>query len=73
MTKYARVDGYPNLVRDLDTNAIINTDKLSSISYDNLRKKKEDSEIRLEHIESDLNELKSSIEEIKTLMRSILK
>ena len=34
MKKYAKVEGYENLVRDLETSAIINTDHISLNNYD---------------------------------------
>lgn len=70
--RYAKVEGYPNLIRDLDTNAIINTDSIESINYDrsrNLRKKKEE---ELNYIKSDIDDMKSSIQEIKLLLKEIL-
>jgi len=70
--RYAKVEGYPNLIRDLDTNAIINTDSIESVNYDcsrNLRKKKEE---ELNHIKSDIDDMKSSIQEIKLLLKEIL-
>lgn len=70
--RYAKVEGHPNLIRDLDTNAIINTDSIESVNYDrsrNLRKKKEE---ELNHIKSDIDDMKSSIQEIKLLLKEIL-
>lgn len=70
--RYAKVQGYPNLIRDLDTNAIINTDSMESINYDrsrNLRKRKEN---ELNNIKSDIDDMKSSIQEIKLLLKEIL-
>lgn len=72
MKRYAKVDGHPNLLRDLETNAIINTDKISLDSYTIAKQKKEDEVRRIEGIEKDLNQLKSSIDEIKFLLQGIL-
>jgi hypothetical protein len=72
MKKYAKVDGHPNLLRDLDTNAIINTDKVSLDSYTIAKKKREEEKNRIERIEEDLNQLKSSIDEIKHLLGKIV-
>lgn len=68
---YAKVDGHPNLIRDLKTNAIINTDKVSLDSYTIAKQKKEQEVKRIDTIENDLNELKSSIDEIKQLLRTL--
>jgi hypothetical protein len=40
--KYAKVEGYPNLLRNLDTNAIINTDEMASNNYDLIKKRREE-------------------------------
>jgi hypothetical protein len=70
--KYAKVEGHPNLLRDLSSNAIINTDTLSFNQY-NLNKQKRTSEKqRIDKIEFELNNLKSSIEEIKFLLKGIV-
>jgi hypothetical protein len=70
--KYAKVEGHPNLLRDLSSNAIINTDTLSFNQY-NLNKQKRASEKqRIDKIEFELNDLKSSIEEIKSLLKGIV-
>lgn len=70
--KYAKVEGHPNLLRDLSSNAIINTDTLSFNQY-NLNKQKRASEKqRIDKIEFELNDLKSSIEEIKSLLKGII-
>jgi tetrahydromethanopterin S-methyltransferase subunit B len=61
--EYKRVKGYPNFVRDPGTGAIIN------INRDELKQKKEKEE-RLNKIESDVNELKDTLNEILTLLRN---
>jgi hypothetical protein len=70
--KYARVDGYPNLIRDLDTNAIINTDSIESSNYDRNRKIRQRKSEEIDIIKSDLINIKSSIEEIKNLLGRIV-
>lgn len=69
--QYAKVEGHPNLLRDLTTNAIINTDQLSSDQYTKLKNKKSQEKQKIEKLSSDVEDLKSSIEEIKNLLRSI--
>lgn len=73
MTIYAKVEGYPNLVRDLDTNAIINTDTIELNNYNLLKNKKSMEKERIDKIENDLSDLKSSIDEIKQLLKHIVK
>jgi hypothetical protein len=73
MDKYARIEGHPNLVRDIHTNAIINTDKKLLDNYNAQRLKKEKEASRINVIESDLNSLKLAIDEIKQLLKDLSK
>lgn len=73
MDKYARVEGHPNLVRDVKTNAIINTDQTALDNYVMQKLKKEEEFSRLNAIESDLNSLKLTIGEIKQLLKDLSK
>lgn len=73
-----KVEGHPHLVRDAQTNAILNTDFQGHSSYISLRnaKKKEINRITslecdINNIKSDLNDLKSDLSEIKTLLGKI--
>lgn len=70
--RYAKVEGYPNLIRDLDTNAIINTDSIESLNYERnkIMRKRKDEEINM--IKSDIVNIKSSIEEIKIFLKEII-
>jgi uncharacterized membrane-anchored protein len=72
MDHYAKVEGHPNLLRDLKSNAIINTDKIGLDNYTLIKKRKELEIQRIDKMESDLTELKSSIEEIKFLLKGII-
>ena len=69
--KYAKVEGHPNLLRDLSNNAIINTDTLSFNQYNLNKQKRSLEKQRIDKMESELNDLKSSIEEIKLLLKGI--
>lgn len=69
--KYAKVEGHPNLIRDLTSNAIINTDTLAFNQYNLNKQKRESDKQKINRIESDLIELKSSIDEIKSLLKGI--
>ena len=75
---YLKVEGYSNLVRDPNTNAILNTDNRGYNYYVNARNSKRHELNRIDRIESnlgnfksDLDELKSSIDDIKILLRKI--
>jgi len=67
------VEGHNNLVRDVVTNGIINTDKSGYESYIQLRKMKKKDSLRIDKIEENLSSLKDDISEIKRLLSSISK
>jgi len=67
------VDGYNHLVRDEVTNAILNTNIDEYKNYLELKSIKEQENARIESLESDLNNIKGDIGEIKDLLRSLLK
>ena len=69
--KYAKVEGHPHLLRDLSTNAIINTDIKTSEQYLRTRERKKEEQKKIDSIESDIEELKSSMNEIKQLLRNL--
>lgn len=71
-SKYAKVEGYPNLLRDLDTNAIINIDSIEYDNYTIAKIKREQEQMKMQYIENELDNLKSSMEEIKQLLKSIV-
>lgn len=76
--RFLTVEGHPHLVRDVQTNAIINTDDQSHKSYLSLRnaKKRELGTIRnieseMDQLKSDVSDLKSDLTEIKNLLRNL--
>ena len=56
--RYFKVEGHSFLVRDSQTNAIVNRDKQGYDSYKNLRKAKGKEKERLDRLENDVNEIK---------------
>ena len=65
---YAKVENHPNLIRDLNTNAIINTDRKSLHNYNKLKETKNTEKTRIDNLENELNQIKDSILEIKQLL-----
>ena len=66
---YVVVEGYPNLVRDKRSNAIINTDSVAimhSKHRQKLRREREQKDMtqkdRLDNLEKDISEIKRSLE-----------
>jgi hypothetical protein len=66
--KYAKVNGYPNLLRDLDTNAIINVDSTESTNYDRLKRKKILEKTEINKMKEDIEDLKKSIDKLSTII-----
>lgn len=64
MKKYAKVEGHSSLIRDLQTNAIINTDYISSKQYDSVKKKRQEEKTRLEKLENDINDIKTLLQQL---------
>ena len=67
-----QVKGNANLFRDKSSNAILNTDMNAYQNYMESKKIKEKESQRMSDIESDLNSLKSDMNEIKTMLRSLV-
>lgn len=67
-----QVKGHSNLFRDKSSNAILNTDMNAYQNYMESKKVKEQEENRVTNIENDLNVLKSDIDEIKSMLRSLV-
>jgi chromosome condensin MukBEF ATPase and DNA-binding subunit MukB len=72
MDRYIKVEGNSNLVRDLKTNAILNTDTQSLNQYIALKNKKNKEREKINTLSNDIEELKSSMEEIKSLLKGII-
>jgi len=68
MSNSVKVQGHPHLVRDLKSQAIINTDSNAYARYmaRKAKQSKKDDEIR--SVIRDVNELKNEMKEIKNLL-----
>jgi hypothetical protein len=70
--EYLKVKGYSNLIRDPKTNSIINTSTSEYQEYISNRDVKKNEEQKIQYIENDLAMMKSDLNEIKALLRSLL-
>ena len=71
-TNHIKVEGHSSLVRNAETSAIVNTDKTAYVSYmKRVNKSKQESE-SLENAIHDIDDLKSDMLEIKTLLQQLL-
>lgn len=62
------VEGRPNLYRDSNSNAIINTDNLAYNQHMKYLKEKELEKYKIESLESEISNIKTDIAEIKNLL-----
>jgi hypothetical protein len=66
--KYAKVKENPELVRDMDSKAVLNTNVSALQAYKKKREKQQEVNAAID----DINNMKNEINEIKTLMQRIL-
>ena len=66
-----KVKGHPNLIRDENSNAILNTNSSEYDNYVSIRAKRKQRGERIDNMENDLKSLKDDINEIKTLLRAL--
>jgi len=66
-----KVEGHQNLIRDENTNAILNTNLSEYDQYLSLRYKRKKGTDRIDNMENDLKNLKDDINEIKTLLKAL--
>ena len=67
-----QIKGHKNLVRDLETGAILNTDSDTAIARKQLREQKKNEREQLEKNTNDINSMKEEVTEIKDMVKQIL-
>ena len=72
MSKIAKVEGYDNLIRDLNTNAIVNTNETEFTAYIRKYKAREKNNDMLRDTIKEINTLKSELFEIKKLLKEVI-
>ena len=72
MEKYLKVESDISLVRDTDSNAIINQNQSEFDKFMELSRKKHEEKKKFDNMRSDLNSLKQDMDEIKTLLKNIM-
>ena len=70
--RFLKVEGHSYLVRDTESNAIINTDRKGHASYIALRRSKRVDVERVKTLQNDVQELKSDLGDIKSMLRQLL-
>lgn len=66
------VEGRPNLYRDKNSGAIINTDNNAYQQHLKHMQKTKNEQIKMETLESDVNSIKNEISELKSLVIQLL-
>ena len=72
MNEYIRVKNNNTLLRDQKSNAIVNDSKQEYEKYMLLKKQKEKETNRVENLESEVNDIKNDLGEIKSLLKSFI-
>lgn len=72
MSKFVKVKSDVSLVRDMDSNAIVNQNQSEYDKFMSLSKKKYKERNELDTMKSDLDALKTDMEEIKSLLKSMV-
>lgn len=70
--EHSKIDGHSNLIRDESTKAVINTSMSEYNSYISQKKLKEKENQKIQNLEKDFVSMKSDLDEIKVLLRSLL-
>ena len=70
--RFLKVEGHSYLLRDTDSNAIVNVDKKGHGKYLALRRLKQKDVARVDSLENDVKELKSDISDIKDMIGKLL-
>jgi hypothetical protein len=61
---YKKVEGHSDLIRDLETNAVINTNKTAYQDYLKMREEKLKEKQRLDKLENEVGEIKSLLQKL---------
>lgn len=69
---YIKVKGHDHLVRDPQTNSIINTNKSEYEQYLLSKQIKQNEQQKIQILESDVANIKNDLDEIKSLLRSLV-
>ena len=69
---YAKVKGHPHLIRDLKSQAIINTDSDAYARYMTRKAKQSKKDDEMRKVVREVNEIKTEMFEIKSLLKKVL-
>ena len=70
---YSRINDHPNLYRLNDSKCIVNSDKSGYAEYMQKREMQLEEKQKIQQLDRDLATIKDDMDEIKSLLRSLLK
>ena len=73
MSKYLKVEGYTSLVRDINSNGIVNTNVSEFETYMKRIRNREQQGDQIRNAVKEINTLKTELREIKNLIKEIVK
>ena len=73
MGKVLKVEGYNNLVRDIQSKAIVNTNRSEFKMYMSRTNQRVDQQDTIRNVCREINNLKKELREIKDLIREVVK
>jgi hypothetical protein len=73
MSKFLKVEGHESLVRDVTSNAIVNTSKNEYQIYMNRIRSREQQSDEIRNTIKEINLLKQELFEIKNLLKEVIK
>ena len=72
MERYLKVESDVSLIRDMESNAIVNTNRSEFDKFMKLSETKYKEKAEFETLKSDVNTMKNDLDEIKSLLKSIV-
>lgn len=72
MKKVAKVEGHPNLVRDLESGAIVNINRNEHRLARERKKYRNKANVEYERLKTDVDQLKNDIGDIKDLLTKLV-
>ena len=69
--KYLKVNGHDDLVRDVETGAIVNVNVREYENYIKIKEIKQREEKRVSNLEDEMSNIKNDLNEIKNLLRGL--
>ena len=72
MSKVLKVEGYNNLVRDIQSKAIVNTNRSEFKMYMSRTNQRVDQQDTIRNVCREINNLKKELREIKDLIREVV-